>query len=315
MLVAGAIVAPCAHAQGYPSKPLRMIVPAAPGGVADNSARAMALPLTQAMGQPILVENRAGANGNIGADACAKAAPDGYTMCFLQGVLVALNPIAYAKIPFNTERDFAPVAHVNWFDSSIVVNAALPVHSVQELIDYARARPGAVNWGSLGSGSTSHLYMEWLQAKTGASFSHIPYKGAPQLVLAAVTGEAQAMTNTPGTVLAHVKAGKLRVIAVISGRKRTPLMPDIPTFQEQGFDLDFRNWNAMFFQRGVPGEALQRWNLEANRLLGDPKFGERYFSPMALTASGGTAEELAAIVKAARATALELVRISKLKLD
>ncbi len=316
LLLACAVVSSnSARAQSYPAKPLRLVVPAAPGGVSDNSARALTQALTPLIGQPILIENRAGANGNIGAEACARAAPDGYTACFLQGVLVALNPLAYANIPFDTERDFTPVVHVNWFDSSIVVNAAVPARSIRELVELARNRPGTLNWGSLGSGSTSHLYMEWLQAKTGAVFNHIPYKGAPQLLLAAATGEVQAMTNTPGTVLAHVKAGKLRVVAVISGRTRTPLMPDIPTFQEQGYDLDFRNWNSIFFQRGVPPEAIRRLNTEANIVLRDPKFDERYFAPMATTASGGSPEELAEIVRAARVTAAELVKISKLRLD
>lgn len=306
---------PPAASQAYPSKPMRLIVPAAPGGVADNSARALVNSLTESFGQPIVVENRAGANGNIGAEACAKSASDGYTICFLQGVLVALNPLAYANIAFDIERDFVPVVHVNWFDSSITIHASVPANSVQELVALAKAKPGALNWGSLGMGSTSHLYMEWLQAKTGARFNHVPYKGAPQLLLAAATGEVQAMTNTPGTVLAHVRAGKLRVIAVISGKKRTPLMPEVPTFQEQGYDLDFRNWNAMFFQRGVASESVRRWNTEANKLLKDAKFDQRYFAPMALSASGGTPEELWEIVRSARATAAELVKLAKLKLD
>jgi tripartite-type tricarboxylate transporter receptor subunit TctC len=302
-------------AQAFPSKPIRVIVPAAPGGIQDNSARALGQAMTASLGQPLLVENRAGANGNLGAEACARAAPDGYTVCFLAGVVVALNPLAYANIPFDPEKDFIPVVHVNWFETSIVVNAGLPATNVRELVELARAKPGAIDWGSLGSGSTAHLYMEWLQTRTGTTFNHVPYKGAPQLLLAATTGEVQVMTNTPGTVLPHVKAGKLRVVAVISGKKRSALLPDVPTFQEQGFELDFRNWNAMFYQRGVPAEIVKRLNTAANGVLHDAAFDRKYFAPMAGAASGGSPEDLAEIVRQQRATGAELVRIAKLKLE
>jgi tripartite-type tricarboxylate transporter receptor subunit TctC len=302
-----------ALAQSYPTKPVRMLIPAAAGGVSDIAARAMLPYLSQALGQPVVAENRVGANGNIGTEYCAKAPADGYTACFLQGVLIALNPLAYASVPFNTDRDFAPVAHLNWFESAIVVNAALPVANLRELMDLARAKPGALNWGSIGIGSSSHLYMEWFQAKRGAVFNHVPYKANPELLLAANGGDVQAMLNTPGATLPHAKAGKLRVLGVI--HKRSPLMPDVPTLNEQGFDLDFRNWNALFFQKAVPEDIVRRWNAESNRIVRDAKFEERFLTPASLSASGGTPAELAEIVRSTRATAAELVRIAKLKLE
>jgi len=312
-LVAALACSFAAFGQAYPSKPVRLMVPAAAGGVADIAARALVQPLGQALGQPVVAENRVGANGNIGAEACAKASADGYTACFLQGVLVAINPLAYSSVPFDMERDFAPVIHLNWYESGIFVTAALPVKNIKELLDLGRAKPGSLNWGSIGLGSSSHLYLEWFQAKSGAVFNHVPYKGNPQLLLAAAGGEVQAMLNTPGASLAQLKAGKIRALAVI--RKRSPLLPDVPTLQEQGYDLDFRNWNAVFFQRGAPGEAVRRWNAELNRIVRDPKFEQRYLAPVSLSASGGTPEELAEITRSSRITAAELVRISKLKLD
>ncbi len=302
-----------AAGQTYPSKPVRLIVPAAAGGVADIAARALVQPLGQALGQPIVAESRAGANGNIGAEACAKAPAHGYTACFLQGVLVALNPLAYSTVPFDIDRDFVPVIHVNWYDSAIFVHAAVPARSIKELLELARAQPGRMNWGSIGAGSSSHLYMEWFQSQSGGRFNHVPYKGNPQLLLAAASGEVQAMLNTPGASLAQVKAGKLRMIAVI--RKRAPLLPDVPTLQEQGYDLDFRNWNAVFFQHGAPDEAVRRWNTEVNRIVRNASFEERYLAPVSLSASGGTPQDLAEITRTSRATAAELVRISNLKLD
>ena len=312
-LAGGFTCSVAALAQSYPSKPVRMLIPAATGGVADIAARAMLPFLSQALGQPVVAENRVGANGNIGTEFCAKAATDGYTVCFLQGVLIAINPLAYAKVPFNIDRDFVPVAHLNWYESAIVVNAALPVTNLRELMDLARTKPGGLNWGSIGIGSSSHLYMEWFQSKTGAVFNHIPYKGNPDLLLAANSGDVLAMLNTPGATLPHTKTGKLRVLGVI--RKRSPLMPDVPTLGEQGYDLDFRNWNALFFQRGVADDIVRRWNAESNKILRDPKFEERFLRPVSLSASGGTPEELAQIMRTSRVTAAELVRISKLKLE
>ena len=132
-------------------------------------------------------------------------------------------------------------------------------------MDLARAKPGTLNWGSIGVGSSSHLYLEWFQAKTGASFNHIPYKSNPELLQAAINGDVPAMLNTPGATLPHARAGKLRVLGVIN--RRSVLMPNVPTLGEQGFDLDFRNWNAIFFQRGVATEIIQRWNQESNRIV------------------------------------------------
>lgn len=313
MLLAWMSWATVAMAQPYPSKPVRLLVPAAAGGVSDIAARAMLPPLSLALGQQVIAENRVGANGNIGTEFCAKAAADGYTVCFLQGTLVAINPIAYGSVPFNMERDFAPVVHLNWFESAVVVNAAVPAKNIRELMDLARAKPGALNWGSIGIGSSSHLYLEWFQAKTGASFNHIPYKSNPELLQAAINGDVPAMLNTPGATLQLAKAGKLRVLGVIN--RRSPLQPDVPTLGEQGYDLDFRNWNAIFFQRGTPNDIVQRWNAESNKIVRDTKWEEKFLRPASLSSSGGTPEELAQIVRNSQVTAVELVKLAKLRFE
>jgi tripartite-type tricarboxylate transporter receptor subunit TctC len=302
-------------AQNYPSKPIRVIVPFPPGGVNDNSARAFAQTLTAAWDQPIVIENRAGANGNIGMEACAKSPPDGYTLCYPTGVIMTLNPVAYSKMPFEV-NDFVPVIHVGTLDQAVAVNSSLPVHNVQELIDLAKAKPNTITFASLGMGSTAHLYEEWLRAKYGAQFIHVPYKGSPQLLQAVTGGEVMVSTNTPAVVLPHVKAGKLRVIAVVADAKqRSPLLPDVKTMQEQGFELDFRNWLGMFFPKGTPSEIARRWNVEINKMLADPKFVERYIATLAVTPTGGTPQDLVRIMTAYQKTAAELAKIANLKFD
>ena len=301
--------------QPYPSKAISVIVPFPPGGIVDLAARAIAQTLSPAWGQSIVIENRAGANGNIGVEACTKAEPDGYTVCFPAGVIVSLNPFAYAKLPFNPQRDLVPVVHVAVIDTSITVSAAVPANSIKELIELARAKPGAINWGSIGVGSASHLYMEWFQAKAGVQFTHVPYKGSPELIRALVADEIQALTNNPGVMLPLVKAGKGQMLAVVSNGERYAPLAQVPTLKEQGYELDFRNWLAVFLPRNTPEAIVRRWNAEVNRLVKDPAWVSKYFASMALTPTGGTVEEFVAYMKRDLATSAELVKIANLRLD
>ncbi|MCC6474462.1 MAG: tripartite tricarboxylate transporter substrate binding protein [Burkholderiales bacterium] len=314
-LAAGIAPVEAALAQAYPARPVRVIVPFPPGGVNDSSARAFAQVLTATWSQAIVIENRAGANGNIGMEACAKAAPDGYTLCYPSGLILTLNPVAYSKMPFEV-NELAPVIQVGTLDQALAVNAALPARTVQELIDLARAGPNTISFASLGMGSTAHLYAEWLRARYGAQFIHVPYKGSPQLLQAVAGGEAMVSANTPAVVLPSVKAGGLRVIAVVAeARKRSPLLPEVPTMQEQGFDLNFRNWLAMFFPKGTPAAFARRWNAAINRMLADPKFVERHITALAVTPAGGTPRDLFNFLKANQKVAAELARIANLRFD
>jgi tripartite-type tricarboxylate transporter receptor subunit TctC len=304
-----------ALAQAYPSKPVRMVVPFPPGGVNDNIARALSQSLNPVFNQPIVVENRAGANGNIGMENCARSTPDGYTLCFPTGVVLSLNPFAYSKMPFEP-LDLVPVIHVGTLDQALAVNAALPVKDVRELVEYAKARPGQVSFASLGMGSTAHLYQEWFKAKTGAQFLHVPFKGSPELIQQVVAGEINVSTNTPAVTLPHVKSGKVRVIAVVAEKGvRSSLMPDVPTLAEQGYDLEFRNWLALYFPQGTPGEIARRWNTEVNKLVGDRAWSDRYVVSQAVTPTGGTPEFLVNYLRRNREMARELVKIANLKLD
>jgi tripartite-type tricarboxylate transporter receptor subunit TctC len=289
-----------------------MIISCPAGCLPDLLGRAMNPAVSQAFGQPIVVDNRAGANGNIAMDLCTKASPDAYTICMVSNVAMSLNPFAYDKLPFDT-RELVPVVHVGNLDQAVAVHASVPAKGLRELVDLARAKPGTVTWASLGAGSTSHLYLEWLSAKTGARFLHVPYKGSPQAMTALTAGEVMMGVLTPGLFKPLVDAGKLRVIGVVSGDKRTPLMPDVATLREQGFDLDFRNWFALFFPKGTPDAPVRRWNSEANKLLGDKRFTDKYFIPGGVTPTGGSPEELAAVAKSSRQVGAELAKIAKLR--
>ena len=304
-----------ALAQTYPAKPIRMIVPFPGAALNDAIARAVAQSLSQTWGQPVVVENRAGANGNIGTDLCAKATPDGYTVCVPTGVIISLNPFAYSSMPFDPVSDLTPVIHVGILDQVIAVNTSIPPKNMKELIDYAKAHPGTLNWASLGVGSSGHLYMEWLQAKTGTRFTHIPYKGSQQLQMAIAAGEVHLTTNTPGGIRANIEAGKVRPLAVVAGKSRAKGMPDVPTFLEQGYDLDFRNWVGIFLPRNSPLELARRWNGDVNKLLADAQFVERHLGPWSVTATGGSIEEFVAFMKRDRTMAAELAKIANLKLD
>lgn len=307
-------LAPAALAQTYPSKPVRMMVSSPPGSLPDTLGRALGQWVGEALGHPVVIENRAGANGNIGMEACARAAPDGYMICMASGAIISLNPFAYAKMPFEVE-DLVPVVHIANFDQAIGVDAKLPVNNVRELVEYAKARPGALSWASLGNGSTAHLYLEWLQAKTGARFVHVPYKSSPQALQAVAGGETHVTTLTPTLFAPFVASGKIKVLAVVSGMSRTPTMPDVPTFAEQGYDLDFRNWLALYFPRGVSGEPVRRWNAEVNRVIADPAFVQRFLTTLGVTPAGGSPEALTAFARKSRVTGAELAKIANLKFD
>ncbi|MFM9971170.1 MAG: Bug family tripartite tricarboxylate transporter substrate binding protein [Burkholderiales bacterium] len=310
----GIAAAPAALSQAYPNKPLRILVPLPAGSLTDRIGRILAQPTSAAMGQPIVVDNRGGANGNLGMDVCARSGSDGYTICMPDGNIMTLNPFAYAKLTYEP-LDFVPIIHVAELEQGIVVQSALPVRNVKELIDYARARPGQVTWGSAGNGSTMHLYMEWLQAKTGVKFNHIPYKGPAELNQAMAASQVESSNLTTGTVAPLVRAGKLRLIAVVTGEKRSQFAGDTPSFAAQGFELDFRNWLLFVAPKGVPNDIVRRWNLELNKALKDSTLIDKVTAVESITFTGGTPEELSGILEKKRRVGAELAKLANLKYE
>jgi tripartite-type tricarboxylate transporter receptor subunit TctC len=265
VLLAASIFCSGALAQGFPSKPVRLVVPFAAGGAVDTVARGVGLKLSEVWGQPIVVENRAGAGGNIGADAVAKAAPDGYTLLSTSNAL-ALSPSLYRKLPYDAARDFIPLNQFNASYLVLVVDPKVPASTVKELIDYARANPGKVAYGSTGIGVAPHLVMEQLRGRAGLDMLHVPYKGDTQVTAALLAGDVQVSFLTPSSVLAQVRAGKLRAIGI------TRLTP-VPTFEGvppvagtlPGFE--YSGYVGLYAPAGTPKEITAQIQRDVARVF------------------------------------------------
>jgi tripartite-type tricarboxylate transporter receptor subunit TctC len=269
-----ALAAPPAFAQAWPSKPIRVIVSFPPGGAADQIARAVGQPLQEALGQPVVVENRAGANGNIAGDFVAKQPGDGYTLLMSSGGTVSINPHLYAKMSFDPAKDLIPVAAAARVLVFLEVNPKIPANNAREFIAYLKANPGKVTFGSPGNGSSPHLAAEMMKAQTSTFATHIPYRGAAPAMQDLLGGQIDFMFD-PGIGLQHVKAGKLKLLAVGSP-KRSPQFPDVPTMEEaglKGFDAD--TWFGFYAPAATPPAVVTRLNTEINKILRSPAFAER----------------------------------------
>ena len=298
-------------AQSWPARPIQLLQPLGVGSPGDIVSRAIAQSLSQSFGQPMVVENKVGANGILGMEACARAPADGYTVCVPSFSQMTMNPVLYSKLPYDPLKDFAPVVLIGAINSSIVVHVSVPVNSVRELIDYAKTRPGALNWGSWGVGSFPHLYMAWLQSVSATSYTHVPYKSIGQAVTAVAAGEVQVLLNTPGLMAPLVKAGKIRALAVV-GHRRSPHM-DVPTLKEAGFEPPIISWVGVTLPVGTPREVVMRYNGEINKLLADTKFVERVLWPVSIDVVGGTPEEFAAFLKKDRELTERVAKLDEIK--
>jgi len=245
-----------ALAQEYPGKPIRIVVPLAAGGGTDLLARVIAGKLREKFGQPVTVENRSGASGNIGAEAVFKAPPDGYTLLFTQPAPLAVNKALYAKLAYEPEQ-FVPIALVSMQDILLAVNPAVPARNLQELIAYARANPGKLNFGSSGAGSAPHLAAELFNAMAGVKMVHVPYKGAAESMAATLGGQVDLTFFAFSTALRNAQAGKLRAIAV-GGTKRNPQLPDVPSISELLPGYSATSWTALVAPPGTPAPVAQK---------------------------------------------------------
>ena len=313
--VSGLVLAACsagALAQGFPSKPIRFIVPESPGVPQDTISRGMVEALTKSLGQAIVIENRVGADGIIGNEACMHAAPDGYTMCATASKDIIWNPILRLKLPYDVLKDFAPVLHTGFFDSVMVVNPSVPVTRVQQLIDYSKANPGKINWGHFGVNSTGFMYMQWFNTSKGAGFYPVPYKTPPQSTTAVVAGEASGMVTSLSNSSPLIKAGKLKAIAVTTA-KRLDWIPNVPTFEEEGIKLPLRTWFGYHYQAAVPKEIIGRMNNEMRKVLDAPAFRAQIFEPAYVTANTGTPEQFDAFIREQTRQVRELVNTLGIK--
>ena len=308
------LTVPAALAQAWPNRPVRILVGFPAGQATDVLARLAAQRLTDATGQQFFVENRPGASGNIAFEMAARAAPDGYTLLMASSGTAAINPALYTKLPFDMDKDFAPIIMMADVPLFLVVNPTLPVKSVKELIAYAKTRPGKIDYASGGSGLTNHLTMELFKAATGLHLVHIPYKGGPPAITDLIGGQVSLMFETGVGILSHVRSGKLRALAV-SRAKRTAGAPDLPTVAESGVpDFNATAWISMMAPAATPRDIVTRVNGEINKALGTQDVRERLLA-LGTDPVGGTPEEFGAMLKVELAKWAKAVKISGAKVE
>ena len=298
VLVAGAILslAPaCAGAQHYPSRPVRFIVPFPPGGGNDIVGRVIALRLAEALGQPVIVDNRGGAGGTLGTDITAKSPADGYTL-LINNISLAVNATLFAKLPYDTLKDLAPVTLVGRQPNLLVVHPSVAAQSIRELLALAKARPRQLNYGSGGVGTASHLATELLKLMAHVELVHVPYKGLGPALTDLMGGQVQLIISTMASALPQVKAGKLRPLAVTTA-KRSPFFPEVPTMDEAGVrGYEFNTWYGMLVPAGTPRPIVERLNRETAKLLDSAAIKEQ-FATQGIEAAPTSPEQFGAYLR------------------
>jgi len=305
---------PAAGAQAFPSKPVKLVVPFPPGGSLDNVGRLLAQKLSEEWGQQVVVENKPGAGGNIGADAVAKSPADGYTVVMGALSTHAVNPNLYRTMPYDAARDFAPISNVAITPNVLIVSSKSPVHTLKDLIAYAKANPGKTNFGSGSNGSAGHLAGELFKLESGTDVMHIPYKGGAPALQALLAGDTQFMFDNLANAMAQVKGGTVRPIAVTTAQ-RSRLAPDLPTMAEAGMPgFDISTWFGLLAPAGTPPEVIAKWNAAVVKALNSPDVREKMLAQGA-EPSPTTPAEFAAFIAKEREKYARIVKASGAKVD
>jgi len=310
-----AAAATASQAQTYPSRPVRYLIPLPAGGAVDIVARTTGTAVTERTRMQFIYENRPGANTTLSTDACAKAPPDGYTVCLLTSSF-SLNQFLYSKLPFDPVKDIEPITILVFNHEALLLNPSVPAGNIPELVAYAKANPGKINFGSVGTGSSTHLVPEWVSRQTGASFTHIPYKGIGEVVQAFMAGDIHMMFSSLGNpaFIANIKSGKMKALFVQSSR-RVPVIPDVPTMAEAGVtDHGYRSWWGLAAPARTPRDIIQRLNADFAEALRASAVRER-FAALSVEPVGNTPEEFARFMAEDRAGAERLVKASGARLD
>ncbi len=308
-LAAGLLLAGCiaARAQSYPDHVIRLVAPFPAGGLADVLARAVGDEMARSLGQPVIVENRAGAGGNVGAEYVAKAAPDGYTLMMASAGILTANQFLYAQMPFDPAAAFAPVAVVADMPMMVVVNPKVPAQSLADLVALARAAPGKLNFGAPGTGTTGHLGLAMLMHVAGVKITHVPYRGAAPAIQDLLAGQIDGVVDNPPTVISHIQDGRLRPLAV-AATKRMALLPGLPTAAEAGLPgYEASSWFGIVAPAGTPAPVVARLHQDVVRALATPAMQAR-FAKLGARLVGNTPEEFAAQIRAERASWGEIIR-------
>lgn len=286
----------CAQAQDYPTRPVRMIVAFAPGGGTDLLGRTVAQKLQEALGQSFVVENRGGAGGNIGTDIVAKATVDGYTLLFGYSSNFSISPFLYKSLPYDPLKDFEPVSLVTVATNIMAAHPSLPVNNLKELQAYAKDHPGTINYGSAGPGTLGHLTVELFNTVAGVQLTHVPYKGNSAALTDLLAGRVQLFAGSPAAVVEYIQAGKLKALGITS-RERLPDMKNMPTFIEQGFDVEAQAWFGLLAPKGTPAAIVKKLNGVIVEAMKSPEV-KTSFARLGYDVATDTPEEFAAFIKA-----------------
>lgn len=310
----GVLLATAAGAQSYPTKPVRIVAPFPPGGVADVLARAIQPGLQEVLGQQVVIDNKPGAGGNIGAEIVARAEPDGYTLLLASAGILTINEFLYSKMPFDTATAFAPITVVGDMPNIVVVSPRTGITTLKELIDRAKALPGKLNFGSAGNGTTTHLAIVLLEQAAGIRLAHVPYKGAAPAVQDLVAGQIDGLVDNPPLVIGHIRSGAINALAW-AAPQRMAILPDVPTAAEAGLPgFEASSWFALIAPAGTPKEIVARLNAETAKILRDPKMVEQ-FAQRGVRLVGNSVEEFAAFIPKERARWADIVKVSGVKLE
>lgn len=322
----GAILAACAafclggiqaaSAQSYPAKPVRMFVSSPPGGPGDLAARGFAQALSGVMGQPFVIETRSGADGIIAGEACVRAAPDGHSLCVLDGFNIAANPAVRLKMPYDTVKDLDPVAHLGALAAAVASNIDAPYNTFAEMIEYARQNPNKVKWATYGAAGSPMLYMEWLRNVRKVDLFNVPYKTAPAAFQAVMSGEVDATIYSLGLTAQQARGGKVKVIAVNTAN-RHPMAPAAPTIRESGIEVGVILWFGVFAPAGTPKDVVRRLNAESTKhFLNDAALREKFLTASGMVVqdpAGGTPEAFAEFIQKDKANYAALFKLAKVE--
>ncbi len=306
---------PSTSSGAYPSRPVKIVVPTSPGGATDAFSRALAPRLSEVWGQPVLVENRPGANQILGADYVSKSAPDGATLLVSDASSFVINPHLYRKLPYDGLNGFTPISVLVCFPWVIAVHASVPANTFQEFVALAKAKPGSLSYGSFGLGSSAHISVDYLKNLLGVDIVHVPYKGAGPAVIDLLSGRIQMMMVTPLLVEPHARAGKLKLIAAATAQ-RIPALPELPTVAESGVPgFEAGTWFALMGPAGMPRETVARIYGDARKILDNPAFREQYVTRQWFEVVGNTPEQFAQYLKSEYARWDKLIRLSRVSVE
>jgi tripartite-type tricarboxylate transporter receptor subunit TctC len=309
--LAAALCVP-ALAQQWPAKPIRIVSPHPPGGPGDIPFRGISQLLGPKYGQPFVIENRPGANAVIGAEMCAKAVPDGYTLCGTNNATITINPIAYEKLPYDPPKDFIGIINIGEIESVLIAHPSVPANNLEELFALAKAKPESISWSTIGVGSGSHLTLEWLRTR-GVPFLHVPFKGGEAAMNAVIGGQVNVSMNAAGRTAPMIKAGKLKAIAV-SGDRPSQFVPGVRSLGEAGYSVATGVWIGLFGPAAMPRPIVDRLNADINALLKTDEYVTKFVHTQGMVPVGGSVAEFNAYIAKERAFYEKLVKDTGVKL-